>query len=97
MCARVLRLFSHVPMSLTLCDPTGCSLPGSSVHGILQARMLKWAAMTSSRESSPPMSPALQVDSLPLNPWGSMDNTKKGKISVISSKVPGRFTRLVLF
>ena len=36
----------------TLCDPMDCSLPGSSVHGILQARMLEWAAMTSSRASS---------------------------------------------
>ena len=27
---------------LTLCDPTDCSLPGSSVHGILQARILEW-------------------------------------------------------
>ena len=31
-----------------------CSLPGSSVHGILQARMLEWVAMPSSRESSEP-------------------------------------------
>ena len=29
----------------TLCDPMDCSLPGSSVHGILQARTLKWVAM----------------------------------------------------
>ena len=29
----------------TLCDPTGCSLPGSSVHGILQARILEWVAI----------------------------------------------------
>ena len=36
----------------TLCDPMDCSLPGSSVHGILQARMLEWVAMPSSRESS---------------------------------------------
>ena len=28
----------------TLCDPMDCSLPGSSVHGILQARILEWAA-----------------------------------------------------
>ena len=28
----------------TLCDPMGCSLPGSSVHGILQARVLEWGA-----------------------------------------------------
>ena len=38
--------------SLTLCDPTGCSLPGSSVHGIIQARKLEWVAMPSSRGSS---------------------------------------------
>ena len=31
---------------LTLCDPTDCSPPGSSVHGILQARMLQWLAMS---------------------------------------------------
>ena len=29
---------------LTLCDPMDCSPPGSSVHGILQARMLEWVA-----------------------------------------------------
>ena len=38
---------------LTLCDLIGCSLPNSSVHGILQARILEWVAMSSSRESSP--------------------------------------------
>ena len=38
----------------TLCDPMGCSPPGSSVHGILQARMLEWVAMSSSRGSSQP-------------------------------------------
>ena len=41
-----------VQSCLTLCDPTDCSLPGSSVHGILQARMLEWVAMTSFRGSS---------------------------------------------
>ena len=39
---------------LTLCDPIDCSPPGSSVHGILQARLLEWVPMPSSRESSPP-------------------------------------------
>ena len=38
----------------TLCDPMGGSPPGSSVHGILQARMLVWAATSSSRGSSRP-------------------------------------------
>ena len=32
---------------LTLCDPMDCSLPGSSVHGTLQARVLEWVAMPS--------------------------------------------------
>ena len=38
----------------TLCDPTDSSPPGSSVHGIFQARILEWVAMPSSRESSDP-------------------------------------------
>ena len=38
----------------TLCDPMDCSLPGSSVHGILQARILEWVSMPSFRESSWP-------------------------------------------
>ena len=36
----------------TLCDPKDCCLPGSSVHGILQASILEWIAMPSSRGSS---------------------------------------------
>jgi len=39
---------------LTLWDPIDCSLPGSSVHGILQARILEWVALPSSRGSSQP-------------------------------------------
>ena len=39
---------------LTLCDPTDCSPPGSSVHGILQARVLQQVAISSSRGSSRP-------------------------------------------
>ena len=35
-------------------DPMDCSPPGSSVHGILQARILEWVAMPSSRGSSRP-------------------------------------------
>ena len=37
---------------LTLRDPMDCSPPGSSLHGILQARILEWAAMPSSRGSN---------------------------------------------
>ena len=46
--AKLLQLY------LTLCDPMGCSPPGSSVHGILQARILEWVSMPSSRGSSQP-------------------------------------------
>ena len=37
---------------LTLCSPMDYSLPGSSVHGILQARILEWVAVSYSRGSS---------------------------------------------
>ena len=36
----------------TLCDPMDCSLPGSSVHGILQTRVLEWVAISFFRGSS---------------------------------------------
>ena len=58
---------------LTLCDPMGCSPPGSSVHGILQA-ILEWVAIPFSRGSTrprmEPWSPALQADSLASEPPG---------------------------
>ena len=38
----------------TLCDPMDCSPPGSSVHGLLQTRILEWVAIPLSRGSSPP-------------------------------------------
>ena len=41
-------------LSPTLCDPMGCSLPGSSLYGIFQARILGWGAMPSPRGSSRP-------------------------------------------
>ena len=41
-----------------LCDPMNCSPPGSSIHGIFQARILEWVVMSSSSESSWPIEPA---------------------------------------
>ena len=59
----------------TPCDPTDCSPPGSSVHGVLQARILEWIAIPFSRGSSDPevkpRSPALQADSLMSELQGS--------------------------
>ena len=54
------RIYSCLPLCSvaqswpTLWNPTNCSLPGSSVHGILQARILEWVAISSSRWSSRP-------------------------------------------
>ena len=58
----------------TLCDPTDCSLPGSSVHGISQARILEWVPFSSPgdlpTQGIQHRSPALQVDSLLSEPPG---------------------------
>ena len=57
-----------------LCDLMDCSPPGSSVHGILQARILEWVAISSSRglphPGIEPRSPALRAYSLLFEPPG---------------------------
>ena len=85
----------HVPSkcvcALPLCDPLDCRPSGSSVHGISQARILEWAAISFSRRSScpgtEPVSPVWQVDSLPLSHLGSFYsdtfNNKIGKIKAM--------------
>ena len=68
-----------VQSCLTLCDPVDCSLPGSSVHGIFQAGILKWIAIAFSRGSSRPRDRThvsctgrhRQADSLLLSHQGS--------------------------
>ena len=68
----MLSCFSH--SCLTLWDTMDCSLPGSSIHGILQVRTLEWIAISSSRGSSKPRDRTFisyiympwQVGSLPL-------------------------------
>ena len=71
MCVKLLQL------CLTMCNPMDCSLSGSSLHEILQARILEWVAMPFSGalpdpwiKSKSPEFPALQVDSLQLAPPG---------------------------
>ena len=46
------NLCSVAQSCLTLCNPMDCSPPGSSVHGIFQARILEWVDISSSRGSS---------------------------------------------
>ena len=58
-----------------LCDPMDCSSPGSSVHWILQARILEWGSRSLLQGIFPALgielgSPALQADSLPSEPPG---------------------------
>ena len=68
----VLVTWSH----LTLCNPVDCSLQGSSVHGILQAKILEWVAISSPEDlpnpGTEPWSSALWEDSLPSEPPGSL-------------------------
>ena len=63
------------------------SLPGPSVHGILQARILKHVAVPLSRGSSQPRikprSPTLQEDSLPSEPPGKPKNIRVGSLSLL--------------
>ena len=64
----------------TLCDPMDCSPPGSSVHGILQARILEWVAISFSRDlpnpGIEPRSPTLQADALASEPPGKPHASK---------------------
>ena len=68
--------------------PVDCSPPSSSVHGILQARILAWVAISFSRGSSnlgiEPKSPTLQADALTSAPPGKPLNTG---IQVLTSKI----------
>ena len=72
-----LSRFSHVQLFVT---PVDCSPPGSSVHGILQARIMEWVGMRSSRESFWPrdrnysccdscIAGGFFIAELPGNPW----------------------------
>ena len=61
-------------LCMTLCNPMDCSLPGSSVYGIFQARVLEWVAISFSEDlpdpGIKPRPPALQADTLPCEPPG---------------------------
>ena len=54
----------------TICDPKDCSPPGSSLHKILQARILEWGAIPCPCPGIKSASPALKADSLLSEPRG---------------------------
>ena len=88
----VLSRFGCVQLFVTL---MGCNPPGSSVRGILQARILEWVAISFSRGSSDPgiepaspVSPSLQVCSLPLSHVKQPEQAAAPHSSALAWKVP---------
>ena len=84
----------------TLCNPKDCSLPGSSVHGIFQARVLEWFAISFSRGSSQPRDLA-QVSctvSRPFSIWATSESESEVVQSCLTLcnpmdySLPGSFT-----
>ena len=77
------------------CDPMDCSPPGSSVHGIFQARILEWLPFPSPGDlpdpGIEPRSPALQADFFPTELWGNpmtnLDSILKSKDIILPTKV----------
>ena len=69
-------MLNHSAVS-NCCDPVDWSPPGSSVRGILQARILEWGATSFARDlpdtGIKPRSSALQADALPSKPPGKQD------------------------
>ena len=75
LCLSLLLLYIYIFLLVSqscpiLCDPMDCSPPGSSVHGILQAKIVEWVAIPSSRGSSQPRDQTqvscITVNSLPF-------------------------------
>ena len=70
---------------LVLCDPIDCSLPGSSVHGILQVRILKWAAIPD--PGIEPQASTFQVDSVLSEPPGKFHISPSLVYSRVASNI----------
>ena len=89
----------------TLCDPMDCSLPGSSLHGIFQARALEWGAISFSRGSSWPRG-RTRVSHIPgrrFNLWttreapGVTESDTTEQLSLHTSVYPGLNQRTIKF
>ena len=92
-CAVVLCLVSQSCDPMTLCDPMNCTCQ-APLEGILQARILEWVAMPSSRDlpnpGIKPRSPTMRADSLPSEPPGKPKNTGVGSLSLLQGNFPNQ-------
>ena len=80
LCAKVLQLW------LTLCDPMDCNPPGSSIHGILQARILGWVSMSSSGDlPHPGIEPVPLTSPALAGGFFTTSTTQEAQTSVYSS------------
>ena len=70
---------------LTVCDPVHCSPPGSSIHGVLQARILEWVAVSFSRGSSQPRNRTYVycIAGRHFNLWAIREAWLRGKLGLI--------------
>ena len=100
-CGKVLlEIEKWKSLSFLLCNPRDCSLPHSTVHGILQGRILERVAILFSRDlpnpGIQPRSPTLQADSLPSEPSGKPKNTGVGSLSLLQQIFPTQELNRVL-
>ena len=82
----------NVEVKVAQLCPTLCNLMDYTVYGILQVRILEWVAFPFSRGSSQPRDqtefPALQVDSLPVEPKGKPKNNGVSSLSLLQGIFP---------
>ena len=83
----------------TLCDPVDCSLPGSSLHGILQARVLEWVAIPFSRESSWPRdwTQVSLISGRRFNLWATREATWSKLPFSLSTRCMGSWNKVTSF
>ena len=86
----LLKSESEVTQScLTLCDPMDCSLPGSSLHGSLQARVLEWGAISFSRGSSQ-LKDQTRVSRIPGRRFNLWATREANHLLTLPKSLPGK-------
>ena len=98
-------MLNWLQSSLILCDPMDCSLPGSSVHRILQARIMEWVAIPFSKGSSRPRDQTLFcIAGRFFTTWATKEASPTKKYSyspanVLPFSTEGQtyFSRVILF